>query len=55
MDISTATETIKSVIDSLISAHPESDLMITADLLVGAVMEEINEHIDDYVICYEIW
>ena len=58
MDKSMAREKIKQVTKEIIESLPYSDLMILADLLVDALMEEINEHINDKdgtIISYEIY
>lgn len=58
MDKSMAREKIKQVTKEIIDSLPYSDLMILADLLVDALMEEINEHINDTdgtIISYEIY
>ena len=58
MDKSMAREKIKQVTKEIIESLPYSDLMILADLLVDALMEEINEHINDTdgtIISYEIY
>ena len=58
MDKYMAREKIKQVTKEIIESLPYSDLMILADLLVDALMEEINEHINDTdgtIISYEIY
>ena len=50
---SNAEHIMKEAANEVIEAFPDSDLGILADLLIGAVVDEINEHIkdpDDYVV-----